>query len=140
MKQSKQRNAILDYLRSTTSHPTADTIYENVRKKIPNISLGTVYRNLNMLAETGEILRLVCGGSSDRYDGFTKPHYHFLCRECGSVSDLEMASLDHIDVIAGAGFTGTVEGHFAYFYGVCPACLRQEDTPQPVSSPAVLGN
>lgn len=125
MKQSKQRNAILDYLHSTTSHPTADTVYENVRKTIPNISLGTVYRNLNLLADTGEILRLTCGGSRDRYDGCTKPHYHFLCRECGSVSDLEMDSLAHIDVIAGAGYQGKVEGHVAYFYGVCPACLKR---------------
>lgn len=125
MKQSKQRNAILDYLHSTTSHPTADTVYENVRKTIPNISLGTVYRNLNLLADAGEILRLTCGGSSDRYDGCTKPHYHFLCRECGGVSDLEMDSLAHIDVIAGAGYQGKVEGHVAYFYGVCPACLKR---------------
>lgn len=125
MKQSKQRNAILDYLHSTTSHPTADTVYENVRKTIPNISLGTVYRNLNLLADAGEILRLTCGGGSDRYDGCTKPHYHFLCRECGSVSDLEMDSLAHIDVIAGAGYQGKVEGHVAYFYGVCPVCLKR---------------
>ena len=125
VKQSRQRTAILDYLRSTTSHPTADAVYEAVRKKIPNISLGTVYRNLNMLADAGEILRLACGGTSVRYDGFTKPHYHFLCKECGKVSDLEMSSLDHIDVIAGAGFKGAVEGHFVYFYGVCPECMEK---------------
>ncbi|MGN1084105.1 MAG: transcriptional repressor, partial [Lachnospiraceae bacterium] len=86
VKHSRQRDAILEYLRSTASHPTADTVYENVREKIPNISLGTVYRNLNMLAESGEVLRLSCGGTSDRYDGCVKPHYHFLCRSCGNVS------------------------------------------------------
>lgn len=123
VKYSKQRDAILEYLHSTVSHPTADTVYEKVREKIPNISLGTVYRNLNMLADAGEILRLSCGGTSDRYDGCAKPHYHFLCRSCGNVSDLEMAGLEHINVIAGANFAGTVEGHFAYFYGRCPACM-----------------
>lgn len=122
-KHSRQRDAILEYLHSTTSHPTADTVYENVREKIPNISLGTVYRNLNMLADSGEILRLSCGGTSDRYDGTATPHYHFLCKGCGNVSDLEMDGLDHINVIAGAGFQGTIEGHFTYFYGTCPDCV-----------------
>lgn len=124
IKHSKQRDAILDYLRSVTCHPTADTVYENVREKMPNISLGTVYRNLNMLADAGEILRLSCGGTSDRYDGCAKPHYHFLCRECGEVSDLEMDGLEHINVIAGANFEGIIEGHFTYFYGCCPECRK----------------
>lgn len=122
IKHSKQRDAILEYLHSTTSHPTADTVYENVREKLPNISLGTVYRNLNMLADSGEILRLSCGGASDRYDGTVTPHYHFLCRQCGNVSDLAMSGLEHINVIAGAGFAGTIEGHVTYFFGICPAC------------------
>lgn len=125
IKHSKQRDAILDYLHSTKSHPTAETVYENVREHIPNISLGTVYRNLNMLADAGDILRLSCGGTSDRYDGNPEQHYHFLCRECERVSDLEMEGLTHINVIAGANFGGTVEGHFTYFYGKCPDCAKK---------------
>ncbi len=125
-KHSKQRDAILDYLHSTKAHPTADTVYEHVREVMPNISLGTVYRNLNMLADGGEILRLSCGGTSDRYDGNPELHYHFLCKECGNVSDLEMPGLEHIDVIAGADFSGTIEGHFVYFYGKCPTCTRHK--------------
>lgn len=124
VKYSKQRDAILEYLHSTVSHPTADTVYENVRERIPNISLGTVYRNLNMLADAGEILRISCGGSSERYDGCTRPHYHFLCGECGRVYDLEMAEIDHINVIAGANFKGSIEGHVTYFYGCCPDCMN----------------
>ncbi len=124
-KHSKQRDAILDYLHSTTSHPTAETVYENVQQKIPNISLGTVYRNLNMLADAGEVLRLSCGGTKDRYDGNPEQHYHFLCKECGNVSDLEMEGLSHINVIAGANFGGTIEGHFTYFYGRCPECAKK---------------
>lgn len=125
IKRSRQRDAIMEYLHSTTSHPTAETVYENVREQMPNISLGTVYRNLNMLAESGDILRLSCGGTCDRYDGNPMQHYHFLCRECGNVSDLEMSGLDHIDVIAGAGFGGIIEGHFAYFFGCCPECAKK---------------
>lgn len=123
MKHSKQRDAILEYLHSTKAHPTADTVYENVRGQLPNISLGTVYRNLNQLADCGEILRLSCGGDSDRFDGTATPHYHFRCTTCNCVSDLETDPLDHINLIAGAGFAGRIEGHFVYFYGTCPKCL-----------------
>lgn len=78
IKFSRQRQAIMDYLMSTTEHPTADTIYANVKEQYPNISLGTVYRNLNLLADEGQILRLSCGDGSDHFDGTIEPHYHFL--------------------------------------------------------------
>lgn len=123
MKHSKQREAILSYLHSTTSHPTADIVYEHVREQIPNISLGTVYRNLSQLAAQGEILRLSCGDDCDRFDGTATPHYHFRCTCCNTVSDLCTEPLAHINLIAGAGFKGRIDGHFVYFYGVCPECL-----------------
>lgn len=119
---SRQREAILDYLMSTTAHPTADVVYANVKIKYPNVSLGTVYRNLNLLAEEGEILRLSCGDGSDRFDGNPKPHYHFLCNSCKQVSDLKMDSLEHINTLAAVGFEGTIEGHTVLFYGKCPKC------------------
>lgn len=121
---SKQRQAIIDYLCSTTEHPTAETVYTNVRISYPNVSLGTVYRNLNLLAEEGEILRLTCGDGSDRFDGNPKPHYHFLCTSCGRVLDLVMESLNHIDILAAAGFAGTIEGHTVLFHGKCPVCKK----------------
>ena len=72
VKYSRQRQAIIDYLCSTKEHPTAETVYTNVRIQYPNVSLGTVYRNLNLLADEGEILRLTCGDGSDRFDGNPK--------------------------------------------------------------------
>lgn len=122
-KYSRQREAIKEYLASTKEHPTADTVYTHIRKNYPNISLGTVYRNLSLLAEQGEILKINCHDGSDRFDGNPQPHYHFLCNECGKVLDIAMESIDHINVIAGAGFQGKVEGHVTFFYGKCPECI-----------------
>jgi Fur family peroxide stress response transcriptional regulator len=124
-KYSRQREAIKDYLSGTKAHPTADTVYMNIKEAYPNISLGTVYRNLNLLAEQGEILKINCQDGCDRFDGNPKPHYHFLCKGCGRVLDLEMESIDHINEIAGANFPGKVEGHVTFFYGLCPECSRK---------------
>jgi Fur family peroxide stress response transcriptional regulator len=123
---SRQREAIQNYLRGTTSHPTAETVYAALQQEYPRISLGTVYRNLNLLVEQGEILRLDCGDGVDRFDGCTKPHYHLYCNGCGRVADLEMDPIDHIDHIAGAGFAGEIQGHIVYFYGLCPECKNQK--------------
>ena len=81
LKYSKQREAIKDYLSNTKEHPTADTIYTHLRKENPNISLGTIYRNLNLLVELGEVIKLTCGDGSDHYDATVDPHYHILCKE-----------------------------------------------------------
>lgn len=124
-KYSRQREAIKEYLAHTKEHPTADTIYMNIRGTYPNISLGTVYRNLNLLAEQGEIMKLNCQDGSDRFDGNPKPHYHFLCNGCGKVLDIEMESIEHINKIAGAGFSGKIEGHVTFFYGQCPDCSNK---------------
>lgn len=123
IKYSKQREAILAYLRSTKEHPTAETVYTRLRTEYPRLSLGTVYRNLNLLAECGEILRLNCGDGTDHFDAMIKPHCHFICRRCGRVQDLEIPSLDLIDEKAGENFEGKVEGHQVYFYGMCKKCL-----------------
>ena len=82
LKYSRQREAIKEYLHNTKEHPTADKVYVNIRKEYPNISLGTVYRNLNLLVEHGEILKLSCTDGSDRFDGNPVPHYHFVCNKC----------------------------------------------------------
>lgn len=122
MKYSRQREAIKKFLASRMDHPTADTIYTNMKKEFPNISLGTVYRNLSLLAETGEILKLSTGEGPDRFDGRTAPHYHVICTGCHAVCDLEMDNIDHINTLAGQNFSGTIEGHRAYFYGKCKDC------------------
>ena len=105
-------------------HPTAETVYLNVKKEFPNISLGTVYRNLSLLSEIGEIQKLSTGIGPDRFDGNPAPHYHFICNHCGSVLDLDVTGLDHINVLASQNFDGEIEGHLIYFYGKCPDCKK----------------
>ena len=122
LKYSRQREAIKSFLMTRKDHPTADVVYENVRKEFPNISLGTVYRNLTLLSDMGELLRLRVGDGMDHFDATTEPHYHFICKRCGRVIDLEMESIDSINDTAGVGFGGRIDGHVAYFYGSCDEC------------------
>lgn len=125
LKYSRQREAILSYLRSTTSHPTAENVYFKIREEFPKLSLGTVYRNLNLLAENGVILRLSCGDGVERFDAITKPHNHFICRTCGVVLDLKVECMETIDKEAEKHFSGKIEGHEVYFYGTCNQCLKK---------------
>lgn len=126
LKYSRQREAIKEFLVGRTDHPTADTVYTNIRQEFPNISLGTVYRNLSLLSDIGEILKLSTGEGGDRFDGNPAPHYHFVCTQCGSVIDLELKSLDHINELAGVSFNGQIDGHVAYFYGKCHNCINKQ--------------
>ena len=80
LKRSKQRESIKKFLISRYDHPTAETVYMNIKEEFPNISLGTVYRNLSLLADIGEIQKLSTGIGPDRFDGNPKPHYHFICK------------------------------------------------------------
>lgn len=86
---TNQRRVILEELRGLKTHPTADEIYSLVKVRVPRISLGTVYRNLEFLSESGEILKLDTLGGVRRYDGFTHPHMHVRCMCCGRVADVE---------------------------------------------------
>ena len=109
-KYSRQRELIKEFLMTRKDHPTADIIYQNVRNENPNISLGTVYRNLTLLAKDGEIRRLNVGDGTDHFDADTSPHYHFVCTECSSVIDLKMDSIESITAAAAiltAGSKGT---------------------------------
>lgn len=125
LKYSRQRESIKDFLSMRTDHPTADIIYTELRETYPNISLGTVYRNLSLLEELGEIARISTGDGPDRYDGHNEPHYHFICTECHSVEDLEMKNMDHINAIAGQNFNGEIHGHITHFYGKCENCTKK---------------
>ena len=125
LKYSRQREMIKAFLLTRKDHPTADMVYMNVRQQEPNISLGTVYRNLTLLADKGEILRLRVGDGVDHFDADTSPHYHFVCTHCGSVIDLTVKDLGQIDELAGAGFDGKIAGHVAYFYGTCGGCTKE---------------
>lgn len=122
LKYSRQREAIKNFLAVRYDHPTAETVYLGIKEEFPNISLGTVYRNLALLAEIGDIQKITTGVGPDRFDGRPEPHYHFLCTCCGGVSDLQVEGLEHINVLASQGFDGEIAGHVAYFYGKCPKC------------------
>lgn len=128
LKHSRQRESIREFLMGRTDHPTADVIYENMKKQYPNISLGTVYRNLSLLTELGEIQKLSNFGGADHFDGRTDPHFHFLCRECGGVRDIEAEGADEVLDSAAAGFKGgQVLGYHARFYGICEDCLKKAE-------------
>ena len=94
---TNQRRIIIEELRKLKTHPTADELYLIVRKKLPQISLGTVYRNLELLAEAGEILKLELSGKQKRFDGSTENHYHLRCVKCGKVEDVEPEKMQGID-------------------------------------------
>lgn len=130
LKHSKQRDMIKAFLMGRKDHPTADMVYLNVRKDFPNLSLGTVYRNLTLLADMGEIQRLRLGDGVDHFDADTSLHYHFVCTDCNSVFDLKMDNIDSIQDIAGAGFDGRIAGHVTYFYGTCGACMKASEPEQ----------
>lgn len=119
-----QREAILDILRRTDSHPTADKIYEEVKKVIPHISKGTVYRNLNILREMGEISELNLSGTISRFEGKQDNHYHFRCEKCGRVFDLHEPVNGELDkqVAKKTGFK--VSYHQLEFRGLCKDCQQ----------------
>ena len=123
-RKTKQREAILAALRATDSHPTVDWIYDQVRKEMPNISLGTVYRNLNVLKDEGKIQELCFGRGVNRYDGDLRDHYHVRCVECGRVDDVPhispRASGKEIEKLTGY----KIHFHRLEFFGVCPACYK----------------
>lgn len=125
MRKTRQRQVILDVLKTTSSHPSADWIYEEVRKTIPKISLGTVYRNLKLLKEKGEILRLQYGDSRSRFDGTSENHYHFTCRKCDRVYDMKEPLKRDIerDMAEKLGFV--ITHHSMEFYGICKECQSE---------------
>ncbi|MCI8861154.1 MAG: transcriptional repressor [Lachnospiraceae bacterium] len=126
LKYSRQRESIKSFLLSRYDHPTADTIYMNVRKEFPNISLGTVYRNLALLTDLGEIIKITTDGA-DRFDAHVEPHSHFICRGCHEVLDIQMEDEDFIDEEAQKKFSGRIEGHTVQYFGLCEGCLAKKD-------------
>lgn len=118
---TRQRRVILDELARTKAHPTAFEVFELVRRRLPHISLATVYRNLVCLADAGQIIRIASTGKEWHYDGNTDPHLHFVCECCGRVSDLPLDYSPSLDVPAHQdGYQ--VMGFRLEFFGLCPAC------------------
>ncbi|MDD6157739.1 MAG: transcriptional repressor [Lachnospiraceae bacterium] len=123
VKYSRQRECILNNLRSRRDHPTADMVYESVREELPKISLGTVYRNLSLLAERGQILKISANAGADRFDGFMEPHNHFICRCCGKVEDMDYVPTESITENASQSFDGIIDTYELQFFGKCRDCI-----------------
>lgn len=126
LKHSKQRDAILSFLITRKDHPTADFIYSHIRQDYPNISLGTVYRNLSLLTELGQIQRLTTGDGKDHFDGNAVPHDHFVCRHCHSVIDVNEAVDPLLEQTVKHTFDGEIEGHTTIYFGKCRKCLDRK--------------
>ncbi|MCI6675889.1 MAG: transcriptional repressor [Clostridiales bacterium] len=126
LKYSRQREAIKNFLMTRTDHPTADMIYMHIKHQFPNISLGTVYRNLALLLSLGEISKINCGDGSVHFDPVITPHYHFFCNECGSVQDINISINTNLDILASENFSGEIEHHSIIFYGKCANCSNNK--------------
>ena len=121
-RKSKQKKAIIRLLKETDSHPTAEWIYDQVRREIPNISLGTVYRNLKSMKHEGEIAELALAGAVSRFDGNTQNHYHFRCEQCGRIFNVEEPVDRAMDDRIAQKMGFKVSQHCLEFHGLCKDC------------------
>jgi Fe2+ or Zn2+ uptake regulation protein len=124
---TEQRRVILDELHKMESHPTADELYESVRKRLPSISLGTVYRNLEILSEAGMIQKLETSGSQKRFDGVIGNHYHVRCVKCGRVDDIHTGPIAGIESVIESVHGYEIVSHRLEFLGVCPRCRKHDE-------------
>jgi len=121
-RQSRQRDVVLEVVRSTMDHPTAEWVHRQARRRLPRISLGTVYRNLKRLAEEGTIREIHTGGHPGRFDGNTGRHYHIRCLGCGRVNDLPMSVDTRLEDEAARAMNYRILGHQVEIHGLCPLC------------------
>jgi Fur family peroxide stress response transcriptional regulator len=124
-KYSCQRENIIKVLKSTKSHPTADWIYDKVREEIPNISLGTVYRNLSRLSSEGEVQKISLGVGGDHFDGDISSHAHFVCNKCGKIADIYTDYSNLLKTDAEAKIGASVNSCSVILYGLCSECGRK---------------
>ena len=125
MRLTTQRQIILEELGKVTSHPTANEVYDMVRRRLPRIGLGTVYRNLELMADIGIILKLEVGGTQKRFDATVVPHYHIRCSSCGKVNDINIAVQEQINIVAEKASNYKILGHHIEFSGICSSCTKE---------------
>ena len=126
LKFSRQRESIKQYLASTKEHPTADMVYMHVKEDYPNISLGTVYRNLAQLAENGDILKISTSANKEHFDGFVHRHFHFVCNKCDKIYDVDLDGMDEIKNQAAEKLNADIEDYSLIFYGICENCSSKK--------------
>jgi len=122
---TRQRKVILEELLKQNTHPSADEIYQMVRRRMPRISLGTVYRNLEVLASMGKIQKLELSGALKRYDWDTSKHYHIRCLHCDRVDDAPIAPLNQLENDLYGATVFEIIGHNLEFTGLCPECSKK---------------
>ena len=122
MRMTRQRKIILEEIKSVCTHPSADEVYEMVRQRLPRISLGTVYRNLEVLSELGEIQKLEHCGTLKRFDGNPQNHYHIRCMRCDRVDDAPVELLNDLETKLSRCTSYQVMGHRLEFIGLCEKC------------------
>ena len=120
-----QRQVILEEIQKTDTHPTADEVYQLVRERLPRISLGTVYRNLEILSENGLIRKLEWAGTQKRYDGELKAHYHVRCLNCSRIEDIHIEPLSAIEETFRESSDYEIMGHRLEIIGLCSRCKSE---------------
>ena len=120
---TKQRQTIWNIICTVPGHLTAEEIYALAKQELPQIAMGTVYRNLGLMVESGQILRIVCAGQPDHYEKNVRPHEHFTCAQCGALVDVELPGLGQ--------YLQSQSGHPVLSYqlsvqSVCPACQKAQ--------------
>lgn len=122
---SKQRTRVLEAVQTSGIHPTAEYVFEQLRKDDPNISLGTVYRNLDILCKLGKLAKVGRTDGPEAFDSNPAPHYHLCCEKCGAVVDLPVPYMDHVDQAA-RKMGCKVTSHKLILSGLCPQCAGME--------------
>lgn len=121
---TNQKRAILEGLRVVKTHPSAEELFTRIKRIIPALSLGTVYRNLRLLRDEGSIIELTCGKYACRYDGDVNPHSHFFCLICGHISDVAISAAGNLEKDVAAQTKGAVRYYRLIFYGECQDCKK----------------
>lgn len=126
---SKKRQAILELLQSTETHPSAEWLFQTLKPTYPDLSLGTIYRNLTFFQEQGEIKSVGVVNGQERFDATTHTHSHFICETCGSVYDLHNITLDHsIETQVSQEYQFQVKRHELNLYGLCTSCQQNNNS------------
>lgn len=123
---SRQREIIYEQVMKYPTHPTAEEVYRSLKSDNPNLSLGTVYRNLNQLSEAGMLLKIPIADGSDRFDGRTDCHYHMICEKCRRVFDVELNCLEDIPKLVKAQSGHQITRVTLNLKGICSECLKAE--------------
>ncbi len=121
-RKSAQRERIYGVIRGSDRHPTALEVYEALKKEIPSLGMGNLYRNIGILVEEGRVRRRVFPDGVERFDAVVTPHYHFICDACGGITDFEMPPQESVMKKARALSKHAITGHTINFYGTCAKC------------------